>query len=109
MPDAPPNRPIGRRRTTGGIHMSRRIAVLTAVLAAAGLAAAAFSVDSGRAQEQGRTIKIVEGETAGAVIDAKPKGIGRGKGSLGDQFTIAGPVRRDDGARGHIKGTYTIG
>lgn len=88
--------------------MSRRIVAVAAALATAGLAVGVL-VDSGRAQSAGRTITITEGKTVGAAADVEPKGLGRGRGSLGDELTISGPVSRDDGARGRLQGTFTIG
>jgi hypothetical protein len=87
----------------------RRLAAATAAaLATAGLGAALIA-DSGRAQDPGRTLTITYGKTAGAASDVAPKGIGRGRGSLGDQFFVGGPIRRQDGVRGYLQATFTVG
>ena len=88
--------------------MSRRIAAVTAALAAAGLTAGLVA-DSGRAQDPGRTITITPVKGSEAFNDVAPKGVRRGKTSLGDQFFLTVAVRRDDGARGRLQATYTVG
>ena len=62
----------------------RSAAVAAAALAVAG-AGAALVADSGRAQDTGRTYTITYGKTDGAVNDVAPKGIGRGRASVGDR------------------------
>jgi hypothetical protein len=85
----------------------RSAALVTAALAVAG-AGAALVADSGRAQDAGRTLTITYGKTAGAMNDIAPKGVGRGRASLGDQFFISAAIRRQDGARGRLQATYTV-
>lgn len=86
----------------------RSAAAATAALAVAGVGAA-FATDSGRAQVTGKTYTITYGKTAGAVNDAAPKGIGRGRASVGDQFFITNAIRRNDGVRGRLQATYVVG
>jgi hypothetical protein len=85
----------------------RSAAMATAALAVAGIGAALVA-DSGRAQDAGRTFTITYGKTAGAMHDIAPKGVGRGRASLGDQFFVSAAVRRQDGARGRLQATYTV-
>ena len=86
----------------------RSVAVATAALAVAG-AGAALVADSGRAQDPGKTYTITYGTTDGAVNDIAPKGIGRGRASVGDQFFITNSIRRNDGVRGRLQATYIVG
>jgi hypothetical protein len=88
--------------------MSRRTAAVTAALAAAGLAAGLVA-DSGRAQDPGRTVTITYLKGSESSVDAAPKGLRRGKASLGDQFFLGVTIRRDDGVRGRLQATYTVG
>jgi hypothetical protein len=78
---------------------SRRAAAAVATLALTGLGVALVA-DPGRAQDPSRTITVTYGKDVGAVSDIAPKGLGRGVGSLGDQFFVNTAVRRDDGTRG---------
>ena len=87
--------------------MSRRTAAVTAALAAAGLAAG-LAADSGRAQDPGRTYTITYGKTYGTASDLAPKGLGRGKASVGDQLYNAGTIRRNDGAQGRLQFTFIV-
>ena len=71
----------------------RSAAVAAAALAVAG-AGAALVADPGRAQDAGTTYTITYGKSDGAVNDVAPKGIGRGRASVGDQFFITNAIRR---------------
>jgi hypothetical protein len=86
----------------------RSVAVAAATLAVAG-AGAALVADSGRAQDTGRTYTITYGKTDGAANDVAPKGIGRGRASLGDQLYVTSAIRRNDGARGRLQASYVVG
>ena len=86
----------------------RSAAVAAAALAVAG-AGAALVADSGRAQNAGTTYTITYGKSDGAVNDVAPKGIGRGRASVGDQFFITNAIRRNDGVRGRLQATYVVG
>ena len=88
--------------------MSRRTAAVAAALATTGLAAGLIA-DSGRAQDPGRTYTITYGKTYGSANDLAPKGLGRGKASVGDQLHNAGTIRRNDGVRGRLQFTYIVG
>jgi len=44
-----------------------------------------------------------------SVTDVAPKGVGRGRASLGDEFFISTAIRRNDGARGRLQFSYTVG
>jgi len=88
--------------------MSRRIVAVAAALAAGGLAAG-LAADSGRAQDPGRTLTITYVKGTEASLDVAPKGLRRGRASLGDQFTLSVAIRRDDGVRGHLQATYVVG
>ena len=87
---------------------SRRTAAVVAALAAGGLAAG-LAADSGRAQDPGRTFTITYGKTYGSANDLAPKGLRRGKASVGDQLHNAGTIRRNDGARGQLQFTFIVG
>ena len=87
---------------------SRRSAAAAAALAVAG-AGAALVADSGRAQNTGNTYTNTYGKSDGAVNDVAPKGIGRGRASVGDQFFITNAIRRNDGVRGRLQATYVVG
>ncbi len=69
---------------------------------------AGLIADSGRAQDQGRTYTITYGKGFGSANDIAPKGLGRGKGSLGDVFHNSAAIRRDDGARGRIQSSFIV-
>lgn len=86
----------------------RSVAVAAAALAIAG-AGAALVADSGRAQDTGKTYTITYGKTDGAANDVAPKGIGRGRASVGDQFFITNAIRRNDGVRGRLQASYVVG
>ena len=86
----------------------RSVAAAIAALAVAG-AGTALVADSGRAQDAGTTYTITYGTTDGAVNDIAPKGIGRGRASVGDQFFITNSIRRNDGVRGRLQATYIVG
>ena len=88
---------------------SRRSAAVAAAALAVAAAGTALVVDSGRAQDAGRTYTITYGNTDGAVNDVAPKGIGRGRASVGDQFFITNAIRRNDGVRGRLQATYIVG
>src|SRR5829696_2510314 len=88
--------------------MSRRTAAVAAALATAALAAGLIA-DSGRAQDPGRTYTITYGKSYGSADEIAPKGIGRGKASVGDQFYNAGTIRRNDGARGEQQLSFVVG
>jgi hypothetical protein len=87
--------------------MSRRTAAVTAVLAATGLAAGLVA-DSGRAQDPGRTFTITQVRGNEAFADIAPKGVRRGRASLGDQFFLSVAIQRSDGVRGHLQATYAV-
>jgi hypothetical protein len=87
---------------------SRRAAAAVAALALTGLGVALVA-DPGRAQDPSHTITVTYGKDVGAVSDVAPKGLGRGVGSLGDQFFVNTAVRRDDGTRGRLQVTYVVG
>jgi len=86
----------------------RSVAVATAALAVAG-AGTALVADSGRAQDAGTTYTITYGKSEGALNDLAPKGIGRGRASVGDQFFITNAIRRNDGVRGRLQANYIVG
>ena len=88
----------------------RSVAAAAAALAVAGTGAALVT-DSGRAQEAGvsTTYTITYGTTDGAVDDIAPKGIGRGRASVGDSFFITNSIRRNDGVRGRLQASYVVG
>ena len=86
----------------------RSVAAATAALAVAG-AGAALLTDSGRAQDTGTTYTITYGKSDGALNDLAPKGIGRGRASVGDQFFITNAIRRNDGVRGRLQANYIVG
>jgi hypothetical protein len=88
--------------------MSRRTAAVAAALAAGGLVAG-LAADSGRAQDPSRSVTITYLKGTESSVDAPPKGLRRGKASLGDQFFLSVAVRRDDGATGRLQATYTVG
>ena len=85
----------------------RRLLPATAVALAAVLVAVV--ADSGRAQAPGATYTITYGKTAGMLDDLRPKGIERGRVSLGDQFFAASRITRQDGVSGSMLVTYTAG
>ena len=86
----------------------RSVAAAAAALAVAGTGTA-LVVDSGRAQDAGTTYTITYGKSDGALNDLAPKGIGRGRASVGDQFFITNAIRRNDGVRGRLQATYIVG
>ena len=86
----------------------RSVAAAAAALAVVGTGTA-LVVDSGRAQDAGTTYTITYGKSDGALNDLAPKGIGRGRASVGDQFFITNAIRRNDGVRGRLQATYIVG
>ena len=87
--------------------MSRRTAAVVAALAAGGLAAG-LAASPGRAQNPSNTITVTYVNGKESSLDVAPKGLRRGRASLGDQYFLSVAIRRDDGVRGHLQATYTV-
>lgn len=80
----------------------RSVAAGGAVLTAAACAAAIAS--SGNAQGSSTTYTITNGEQRIAQLDVAPKGLPKGRFSLGDKVFATGPVTRD----GHVRGVEQL-
>jgi hypothetical protein len=87
-------------------HSIRRLAAASLVVACA---AVLVAVAPGNAQPPGKTITITTGPERFAMLDVAPKGLARGRVSLGDQVFVSAPARTDGGARGSLTGVFTVG
>jgi hypothetical protein len=85
----------------------RPVAAAAAVACAA--AGAALVAAPGRAQDAGRTYTITYGTTHETMLDVAPKGLGRGRASLGDQVFVSAAIRRDGGVSGRLEAAFTVG
>jgi hypothetical protein len=87
-------------------HRIRRLAA--AALVSAG-AVAVVAVAPGNAQPSGTTITITTGAERLSMLDVAPKGVARGRVSLGDHVFVSAPIRPDGGTRGRFTGVFTVG
>jgi hypothetical protein len=78
-------------------------------VACAACATALIAVAPGRAQQAARTITITSGAQRLSMLDVAPKGVARGRASLGDQVFVNAPIRTDGGTRGTLSGGFTVG
>jgi hypothetical protein len=89
-----------------------RIRALAAVAAAVSCAAAGAALVPDapvRAQQTGRTYTITYGEMRQSMLDVAPKGMGRGRVSLGDHVFVSGAVWRDGAVSGTLQAVFTVG
>jgi hypothetical protein len=88
---------------------SRRLAAVAAVGACAAVGVVLVA-DAGGAQQPGATYTITYDTARVAnMLDVAPKGLPRGRVSLGDQVVLSGRIRRDGAVSGTIELVWTVG